>query len=96
MLIWELTDFEKRFNTWNNTTRRHKTILSEKWLRQHGVLIILKTISLMEDSPPLKENSLRDHFIKMIKLLPPRLKWNISTKNIFKKEITDDDFISRP
>jgi len=95
-MIWDLTDIEQRLPTWDPATRRHKTILGEKWLRQQGCLHIFRYIYESEDSPPIYEQELRNHFLSLLPLLPKRLKWNHNTSFIFRSETHDGSFVSRP
>jgi len=79
-LITEETTIEQNIRVWDITTRRHKTILSEKWLMQMGVLQIF-VISRTTDKNPRNRRTriktvLRKLFrvftrtIKMVKYCP--------------------------
>jgi len=61
-LLNEDIEFETKIGIWDVTTRRHKTILAEKWLRQQGVLKILYLIATSENRGPIEEQVLREFY----------------------------------
>lgn len=95
-LLNESIEFETRVGVWDITTRRHKTILAEKWLRQQGFLKTLHHIMMSEDKNPLEEQRLREFYHQCLSYLPPRLGWLPLTTKSFNKIIKDNGFESRP
>lgn len=95
-LIDERVDIETKVGIWDVTTRRHKTILAEKWLRQQGFLQILNTIANSTDKNPIAEQHLREQYVTCLNCLPARLKWLPLSSRSFKQVINDRGFESRP
>jgi hypothetical protein len=95
-LIDEKIDFETRVGVWDETTRRHKSILGEKWLRQKGVIELLRLIIQDPNTTTIHEQQIRQIYEFLLKCLPSRLKWLPLTSKSFKLILDDRGFVTRP
>ncbi|GAB1866708.1 hypothetical protein CAJAP_07787 [Camponotus japonicus] len=87
-LLNEDIEFETKIGVWDVTTRRHKTILAEKWLRQQGVLKILYLIATSENRGPIEEQVLREFYHQCLTFI-------YLLKFLFSKKENDHDAVKK-